>query len=376
LDHQDSSVVHRYNLYTVCTYAICMCPEKIGFEKSLASDVVIPERCVGCGACVVVCPFGCLEYAEEKPRLVKECKLCGLCAKVCPRYKWSFAEAEKYVFGRERKPEEDFGVYRRIVVAQATSDSVLKVRQDGGVATALLLFALEKGLIDGAIVSGSDPAKPFYPVPKLATTADDILAGAGTKYFCSPNLLPLTDVLAQKKTNVALVGTPCKIHAVRSLQMAGMKKPTAPLKFLIGLMCSECFTYEGLMENHIHGKLGISLADIRKMNIKGKMLINTDAGITPIPLADVKQYARKSCSICNDFSSELADISVGGLGLDGWTFTIIRTEKGEGLFSKAEEAGYVTTKPLEEGSFAMSLLTKLSKKKREGRVVVQPQIGQ
>ena len=155
--------------------------------------------------------------------------------------------------------------------------------------------------------------------------------------------------------------------------MAGMKKPTAPVKYLIGLMCSECFTYNGLMEEHIHKKMGINLSDIRKMNIKGKMLIATDAGVTPIPLSEIKQYTRKSCSICKDFSSELADISVGGLGLDGWTFTIIRTEKGDELFSAAERAGYLTTKPLEAGSFAMTLLTKLSKKKREGPALPQPQ---
>ncbi len=346
-----------------------MCPEKVGFEETLANKVVSPERCVGCGACVVVCPFGCLEYTDEKPRLVKECKLCGLCAKTCPRYDWSLGKAEAYIFGRERKPEEVFGVYRRIAVAQATDPRVLGVRQDGGVATMLLLYAIEKGLIDGAIVSSSDPAKPFYPIAKLATSPGDILAAAGTKYFCSPNLLPLAEVVAQKKQNIALVGTPCKIHAVRSMQMAGIKKPTAPVKFLIGLMCSECFTYNGLMLEHIQKKLGINLAGIRKMNIKGKMLITTDAGVTPIPLAEIKQFTRRSCSICKDFSSELADVSGGGLGLDGWTFTIIRTERGEELFSAAERAGYLVTKPLEEGSFAMNLLMKLSKKKREGPAV-------
>lgn len=350
-----------------------MSSKKISYEESLLSEVVAPERCVGCGACVVICPFNCLEYTDEKPRLVKECKLCGLCAQVCPRYRWTMAKAESFVFGRERKPEEDFGIYRRLVVAQATDERILKIRQDGGVATALLLFGLEKGLIDGAVVSGTDPEKPFYPIPKLATTAEEILEAAGTKYFCSPNILPLTDVLRQKKVNVALVGTPCKIHAVRSLQLAGMKRYAAPVKFLIGLMCSECFIYNGLMEDHIHGKLGIDLAGIRKMNIKGKMLVTTDSGVTPIPLAEIKQYARKSCSVCDDFSSELADISVGGLGLDGWTFTIIRTEKGEELFSNAEKAGFITTKPLEEGAFAMNLLTKLSKKKRQGPAPVQTQ---
>ena len=94
------------------------------------------------------------------------------------------------------------------------------------------------------------------------------------------------------------------------------------------------------------------------------MLVTTDSGVTAIPLVDVKQYARKSCGVCDDFSSELADISVGGLGLDGWTFTIIRTEKGEELFASAEKAEFIKTKPIEEGAFSLSLLNKLTKKKR------------
>jgi coenzyme F420 hydrogenase subunit beta len=346
-----------------------MSSSKISFEDSLAIKVIESGKCVGCGACVVVCPFGCLEYAQGKPSLIKECKICGICAQACPRYEWELAKAENFVFGRERKPEEEFGVHRRLAIAQATDDRILKVRQDGGVATALLLFALENGLIDSALVAGTDPEKPFCPTPKLATTAQELLEAAGTKYSCSPNILALIDVLKQKKVNAAFVGTPCQIHAIRNMQMAGLKRLTAPLKLLIGLMCSECFTYEGLMENHIRGKLGINLADIKKMNIKGKMLVTTDSGVTAIPLAEIKPYARKSCSVCDDFSSELADISVGGLGLDGWTFTIIRTEKGEELFSNAEKAGYLTTKALEEGTFALNLLTKLTKKKREASAI-------
>ena len=121
------------------------------------------------------------------------------------------------------------------------------------------------------------------------------------------------------------------------------------------------------METHIKGKLGINLNDITKMNIKGKMFVTTPAGTTAIPLADIKQYVRKSCSVCEDFSSELADVSVGGLGLDGWTFTIIRTEKGEELFTNAEKAGFLESKPLEEGAFSKGLLLKLTKKKQDGQ---------
>ena len=354
----------------IYTYAMGMSPNKISFEDSLLTEVVKTGKCVSCGTCVVACPFACLDLKEETPSLVKECKVCGICARVCPRYQWSMTDVEKFVFGRERKPEEEFGIHRRIAVSQATDDNILKVRQDGGAATALLLFALKNGLIDGAIVAGMDKEKPFHPAPMLATTAEELIEAAGTKYTCSSNVLALSEMLKQKKSNVAFVGTPCQIHAVRRMQMAGLKRQTGPVKFLIGLMCSESFTYEGLMEDHIHGKLGIEPGDIRKINIKGKMLVTTDSGVTEIPLADIKQYARQSCSYCDDFSSELADISVGGLGLDGWTFTIIRTENGEKLFSSAEKAGYLRTKTLDEGAFAFKLLKKLSRRKRN--VAVSP----
>lgn len=338
---------------------------EVGFEESLAARVVESGKCLGCGACVVACPFECLGYLDEKPVLVKECVVCGMCAKVCPQYSEHLSGLENAVFGRERKTEEEFGVYRRLVIAQAKDDRILSVSQDGGVVTALLLCALEKGLIDSAIVSGISAVKPFLPVPRLVTVSKEILECAGTRYFYSPNVLALADCCKRKKQNVAFVGLPCQIRAIRKMQVAGLEKCIGSLKFLVGLLCSECFTYEGLMEKHIHGKLGVDLDGIRKMNIKGKLLVTTESGVQAIPLAEVKQYVRKSCHFCSDFGSELADISVGGLGLDRWTFAVIRTERGEELFSGAEKAGVVRTRDVSEEAGALSLLRKLSVKKRQ-----------
>ena len=101
------------------------------------------------------------------------------------------------------------------------------------------------------------------------------------------------------------------------------------------------------------------------MNIKGKILVNTKSEVKTIPLSEAKKYARDNCRFCDDFSSELADISVGGLGLEGWTFTIIRTDEGEELFSKARKAGVIETKPVGKEEIARKLLVKLSKKKRK-----------
>jgi len=341
-----------------------MKPVKVSFEESIAKAVVEAGRCVSCGTCVLVCPFNCLEYANEKPKLVKECKVCGICAQACPQYEFPLSTIENLVFGRERKAEESFGVYRRLVLARAVDSQILHVCQDGGAVTALLLYALKNGFIDGAIVAKSEREKPFYPRPILATTAEEILQSAGTKYFYSPNILTIAKAIEQKKGGVAFVGTPCQIRAVRKMQWAGLKKYVTPLKLLIGLACSECFIYEGLMENHIRGKLGINPNSIKKINIKGKMLVNLDSETVAIPLAEAKQYARKSCHFCQDFSSEFADISVGGLGLEGWTFVVIRTEKGEELFASAEKDVAITTRDASLEQNALNLLIKLSTKKQ------------
>jgi len=334
------------------------------FEESLAVNVIETGKCLVCGACVVTCPFGCLEYSSMKPLLVKECKVCGICPRVCPQYIPSRSETEKLVFGRERKLEEEFGICRRLVVAQAKDAAIRSVSQDGGVVTALLTFALENGLIDSAIVSGVDSKRPFFPVPKIATTSKEILETAGTRYFYSPNILSLPEAIKQKKTKVAFVGTPCQIRAIRKMQLAGLKKLVNLLSFVIGLMCSECFVYEELAEKHIKETLGVNLNSIKKMNIKGKMIVTTDLGDKTIPLSEIKQYARKNCQFCSDFSSELADISVGSLGLNSWTFTIIRTEKGEALFSKAEASNIFNTRSADEEPNVLALLNKLSKKKK------------
>jgi len=343
-----------------------MATTKLSFEESLEKTVVSTEKCAGCAACVIVCPFNCLEYVNEKPSLIKKCEKCGICPKICPRYEWILPQVEKFVFGREKTVEEAFGIQQRLVIAQATDLNIREKCQDGGVVTALLGYALKNGIIEAAAVSSIDSNKPFHPAPKLATTPEEVLDCAGTRYTYSPNLLALQEGIKQKKGSLAFVGTPCQIHAIRKMQMLPLKKYIEPIKFTIGLMCTESFTYEGLIQKHIKNNLGMDPNNINKMNIKGKILITTKTGETKsIPIAEVKQYTRKGCLQCNDFSSELADISTGGLGLTEWTFTIIRTRQGQEIFEKAEKDGILRTKPIEEEKFALDLLVKLSKRKRE-----------
>jgi len=338
---------------------------KAGFEDILQRKVISEGRCSDCSACAISCPYDCLEIVEGKLRLNRECKMCDICNRVCARFEWSWPEAEKSVFNRERKPKEEYGIYRRIAVARAKNNVVLKACQDGGVVTALLRFALDRGFVECAVESGVNPEKPLYPVPRVSTSLEDMLACAGSRYFYSHNILALPQ--AEKNyAKIGFVGLPCQVNAIRKMAMLKLKKHVAPVKIVVGLMCSECFTYEGLMESYISGKLGINPHDIQSMDIKGKLILTMKNGsIRPIPLAEIKQYSATKCAFCDDFSSELADISAGGLGLTGWTFIVVRTGAGEELFSAAEKAGAIETRDPSEESNALKLLGTLSRKKRK-----------
>jgi coenzyme F420 hydrogenase subunit beta len=276
-------------------------------------------------------------------------------------------KVESFVFGRERSSWEPFGIHRHTCIAKATDGRILEKCQDGGAVTALLVHALESGYVDCAVVSGVRPQRPFYPVAKLALTSEEVMRCAGTRYSCSPNLLALPEPVKQGKKSIAFVGTPCQILAVRKMQMLGLKL-AACVKLLMGLMCTECFSYEGLMEEHIGRKLGVNLGDIRGINIKGKMVVTLKSGsVKTIPLAEVKGCVQKGCVLCRDFSAEVADLSAGGLGLEGWTCVVTRTKEGENMFKSAEKVGVLRTRTVEEDEPALNLLVRLSNRKHNSK---------
>jgi coenzyme F420 hydrogenase subunit beta len=258
-----------------------------------------------------------------------------------------------------------FGVYRRLVAAQTTNQLIREKAQNGGAVTTLLVYSLKNKIIDGAIVSAISREKPFFPIPLLATTRKEILESSGTRYTYSPNTQALSEAIKQHRREVAFVGTPCQIRAIRKMQRLNPRH-VQPIRLLIGLMCSETFTYEGLMVDHIQNELGINLRSIKRIDIRGKaMTITANAKETTIPLANIRKYSRKACKLCDDFSSELADISAGSLGLRDWTVMIIRTSIGEQFFTQAESAQAFLTKSVGEDEPAFKLLQRLSKTKHD-----------
>jgi coenzyme F420 hydrogenase subunit beta len=224
---------------------------------------------------------------------------------------------------------------------------------------------LATNILDGAVVSSIQPTVPWLPRPILARSSEEVVEAAGSRYCYSAGITILSDVAKEGLKQVAFVGLPCQVLALRKMQSIGLKI-VGRIKLIIGLFCSESFTYEGLVQKKISEEMGVDLNDITKMNIKGVMQIRLKNGqMREIPLKELHQYAEPFCRSCGDFSSELADISLGGVGLENETFIIPRTEVGRTFLEEAVKMGAIDLVHPPKEKAALELLTRLSKSKRD-----------
>ncbi len=328
--------------------------------------VVETGLCSRCGTCVVACKVNsrdCLEYAEKPLRDSALCIDCGICLASCARADMLLGKTGLL----NVRISEGAGSFRLAYAMRTTREDVRRVCQDGGFVTTLLLWAYEKGVIDSALLSGVSE-QPQLAEPLLARSAEQILSAAGTRYTYSPNILPLLSELPMyapaPSGKVAFVGVPCQIQSLRKAKSNDVK-PFERVRLSIGLFCSESFEYEGLMRRKIEGEMKTPLEQIAKTNIKGKFLLYLkDGRHLEIPLKDIKGYVRRACEYCDDFTAEDADISAGGVGLDGWTAVLARSELGESLVNGMISDGVVEAKPLQEFRSSYDLMFKLSKSKR------------
>ncbi|WP_298667959.1 coenzyme F420 hydrogenase subunit beta [uncultured Methanofollis sp.] len=256
------------------------------------------------------------------------------------------------------------GNYKTCVAARSTDKEILKGAQDGGIVTQLFAYALEEGIIDGAIVAGPSD-EPWKPEPMVATTKAELLAARGTKYNLSPNISLLKEATRSYGLDkVGIVGTPCQMQAVRKAQLypVGMRDVPDKIALAIGIFCMENFPYqsiEAIVEDHCNQKL----ESVVKMDIgKGKFWAYTERGaVSQIPLKVTHKYEQPGCHVCLDYVSNLADVSTGSVGTpDGWSTVFVRTKNGEDIWNKAITAGCFETKDITTVKPGLELVTKLA----------------
>jgi coenzyme F420 hydrogenase subunit beta len=342
----------------------------------LYDEIVTTGLCTGCAGCVVACPHDVLGYDDDngvyRPFHLEEeggprgCghgdRGCTSCTRACPRFRAWEPEIDEHLFGRTRRPEEVEGISKDIILARAMDPEIERIGQDGGLVSAILIWALEHGYIDAALVSYLEgDGSTWKAIPGVARTKEEVLAAAGSRYTYSANPLAYAEAVEGGAERLALVGMSCQSSSPPVMAARKAGKVARRFALNIGLLCSKTFD-DAIFEELFEAKYGLRKADMVKMNIKGVFQIwMRDGSYHEVPLKECHAWTREGCKLCPDFAAEHADISTGGIGaFNDWTLTIIRTDVGREIIVKMLEDGAIEGRPGDDDPGAIALLRKLS----------------
>jgi len=341
---------------------------------TLVKEIVQPELCMFCGACMAACPVNVLVPTdEEKPTIKGICVLCQMCYYSCPRVELPIDAIETRIFGRPRSTDErDIGIVRASYIARSTDPKILRVAQDGGIVTSLLVHAVEAGLVDYVVGATRSSDSQWKPKPAIMKSREQIVNSAGTKVTTSGSLTAVAEAwLGYPDSRLAFVGVPCQIQAVRRILTSpqGPRKYGECVDFAIGLFCNNSYRYNKLVLDYLKTQKGLDLETITKMKLDAKddryRVYKGSEMVIDNSTKEIEPYLLAACSKCNDFTSELADVSIGANGApDGWCTLLVRTEKGENVVKSAVEKKVIEVKPLADVKDGLSLVLQISSRKK------------
>ena len=348
--------------------------------KELKAEVIDTGICTGCAGCVISCPHDVIGYDHEqggyKPFHLEDelgpedcghgVKGCTRCTRACPRFRLWEGQADEHLFGRTRVEDEVAGIFQDILLTRASDAMVHEMGQDGGLVSAILLWAIEHDYIDAALVSYLEGEKGSWKArPGVAANREQILDAAGSRYTYSANTLALDEALDAGHSRLALVGMSCQSSVPPVMWSRKIGKVSKPIVFNLGLLCSKTFD-DAIFEELFRAKYGIEREQIVKMNIKGVFqLWLTDGTYREVNLKECHAWTREGCTHCPDFAAEHADISCGGIGENAnWTLTIVRTDLGREIISRMIADGSIEARPGDSDPGAIALMRKLSEKSR------------
>jgi len=334
----------------------------------LELEVLRKGLCTACGGCIGICPY--LRVRKENVVLLEPCgKTEGRCYELCPRTRLDFEALNQEVLGKGR---DDFllGTHQALYMAQSSKPGIQKKAQYGGAVTGILTFALEKKLIDGAILVNYSDSYKLLPEPVLARTKEEIIMCAGSKYTAAPSLKILNESLAKCK-KLAFVGRACQVEALRK-RIKIEPEIGDKVALIIGLFCMWALDYKKLYA-HLAKQMDIDQA--KKFDIPyNRFVVYTGRGKRELDFEPIKGLRRTTCDLCYDFTSEFADLSVGSTEWkDDWNTLVVRTGRGAKLVEKAEKARALKLKPLPEERVNLLRDAVLGKKKRVLKAIFEDQ---
>ncbi len=339
--------------------------------QRLKNDVVKAGLCTHCGACVGLAQ-GHLQMqqtvAGPLPTQVPGGKTVHLNEQAwaaCPGKGVDYPGLTDHLFGQQ--PQNGLiGCYRHTFVGYAGPEDVRRAGASGGVITQTLLYLLEAGRIDGAVVVQQGRTIPYLAEPVIATTRAEILAGAQSVYQPVP-VNSILGEMAQFNGRLAYVGLPDHVASLRELQRQG--HPGAQkVDFVLGPYVGTNMYLEAIA-SYLRANGVDSLDEIAELKYRdgewpGYLMIRLKDG--RVFKAEkfyynylIPFFITHHTLLSVDFTNELTDISVGDAWHprfeakgEGFSVVVARTKKGENLLREMADAGLAV---LEETSLEDAL---------------------
>lgn len=339
-------------------------------EKKIRNvgDINLLYLCHGCGACYSICPVNAIYMERNKfgwhPAVDdNRCKYCRVCLNVCPGISINLNEYSRTIFKNENKENSLIGQYINTYIGYSNDDKLRWEATSGGIITSILIYMLEKNIIDGAIVTKMDENNPLIPKSLLARSKEEIINAKTSKY--SPTSVNVVvKEIKNSDGGFAVVGLPCQIHGIRKLQKQD-KELKKKIKITIGLFCSHTVTFTGteilLKKFFKEKKENIASVKYRGNGWPGDFVAKNRENIYKIKLKDYWSslfgpyfFTPPRCITCNDLSNELADISVGDAWLreimrndkKGASIFVVRSKIGKEIIHNMVEDGYISVKEI------------------------------
>lgn len=314
------------------------------------SIVLEDNRCMSCGACSSICPADAINmiYQEHqgfyRPAIdVSKCIGCGKCMKICP--------------AEHQEQTGLMGEYRELYLAHSTNTNVRHWATSGGVINALVRYILDKGIVEGILMTGycaDNPieAQPFLLTRDNKTALEQNPRDFASRYVAVPVLGELKEVRHMK--SLAVVGTPCQTIA---LKLGG---GTQDIDFFkIGITCSGGISHKATVEYKRIQNQQTAKMFYRGDGWPGKNSLISDSGILNYAhngslferMFSSQIFKNPGCRSCKDHFAEKSDISFCDFWNDkeceseheGNSCVIVRSEKAQTIFQQMQQDGYVET---------------------------------
>lgn len=374
--------------------------------ESNVSKAIINDLCTGCGVCKSACPAGAIRMMVSRGRFIPgidrdKCnndKGCHRCLDVCPGVGIDLKRiaAEKYV---DDKAQEDrlIGRYLKCFVGHSTDYDIRYHCASGGMVSQFLIFLLEKGYIDGAVVTAFDNSNELMVRSYIARSRDEVLQSKGSKYAPVSLHDAARDIKNAEGSRFVIVGLPCHIHGFRKLEAIDRKFKEKVVGYF-GIYCSSGRTFyltEHVLKERKIKRENLTYFAYRDEGCLGSMIAKQKRGTrimnnSGTSLCDIYKerfqsyyhplrsfFIPRRCLFCIDHYAELADVSFGDIHVKpfsedkiGINSVVVRKRQYLDWLSEAKQSGCLILDEITAETLNSSQMMAYKKKGRNAKFIV------